>query len=208
MRLLAALALAAAAVPVTGAAATTTPTTGPDGVKCGLGPVPNPTAEANTQTGVLSGGPVFISDPDTGLASGTLTCTVQVGNNTVHWGADAPGGKASVSGTGIGVLPSSVISYTAAPVDDVHLCTQFTYTGGPTFYWDGTRRVWTSDANAPCRRAVRVAATTDAVDAALDGLVCPVLTTVPVVANTLRNVWGCDRGMPGELDGPLVVPDM
>jgi hypothetical protein len=210
MRVLAVLALAVSTLPaVAGTAAAETPTNGPNGATCGLASVLNVNAvDPDTQTGVIWAGPLLVTDPATGVASGTVRCTVQTGNNYTHAGFDAPGTRTSASGTGVATLEPTIVSYTAHPAQDVWLCTEFTYDGGPTFYWDGLSDTWSSSPLVYCSDATTpVGTSTDDVDDLVDGVVCPVLGVLPL-AQTLKDLWGCERGaVPAGFYGYVVRPD-
>jgi hypothetical protein len=136
---------------------------GPVGAKCTLTAAANARAQAHAWIGLLGGGPLLVvSGSATATASGTLTCTVQVGSNSVHASADAPGGKVSASGTGAVVLPHSVVSFTATVDQAVYVCSHFTYTGGATVYWHADNDDdpstdtghWSSDINSECALSI------------------------------------------------------
>jgi hypothetical protein len=176
---------------------------GPGGPRCSLAATINPNAAANTQTGTISG-TVYAFNEANIPQSGTLTCTVQVGLNTTHASADAPGGKVSASGSGAVTIPPSLVSYTARPYDDVWLCAQFTYTGGGTVYWhndnddDPTTETghWTADANSACQLGVRVNKPDEPpfvreVIEVVEGPLCRVLKLVLPPDGDVARVWDC-----------------
>jgi hypothetical protein len=107
-----------------------------------LAAVADPTAAPGSQSGLLSGGPVLLTEqttnpdlPGTTPESGTLTCRVQVNQGT-HTGSGP-----LVQGHGTGVLTAgpATINYTASETDVVFLCAEFTDdSDGVTYYWDDT----------------------------------------------------------------------
>ena len=78
-------------------------------------------------TSVVGGGPL--------AGTGTLTCSLQYGDR--HSAPDIF--TATATGTDVVVVPPHRTAYDA--INDVHLCTAFTPTGGETLYltrrWDG-----------------------------------------------------------------------
>ncbi len=187
----------------TGTAVAGPPTTGPDGFLCGFTSVTNPNAEANTQTGEIDGGPLIVTDAAGNPTGGTLTCTIQVGANNLHSSPDAPGGKVSAHGDGVVVIPPSVVSYTAAPEQNVYLCTQFTYDNGRTVYWhadnddDPTTDTghWTEDPNKECGLAISASTPSDGpihdLEILIDGIICPELKKLLPPDGDIANVWDC-----------------
>ncbi len=180
---------------------------GPTGFLCGFSSITNPNAEANTQTGEIDGGPLVVTTGEgatTAPASGTLTCTIQVGANSTHAGADAPGGKVSANGTGVVVIPPSVVSYTAAPEQAVYLCSQFTYTGGGTVYFHADNDDdpstdtghWSADANSECGLAISASTPEEPgpvneLELLIDSLICPTLKTLLPPDGDVAGVWDC-----------------
>ena len=144
-------------------------TTGPFGNLCGFTSVTDPGTEGgDVQTGELNAGPLFAID-DAAVPpapqSGTVHCTIQVGGGT-H---DAPdnGAAASASGTGVIVLPPTLVSYNSPANVPVYLCTSFTYANGPgteddvTIYWADSNDPtveghWTTNASRSCGLATSV----------------------------------------------------
>ena len=203
-RSLAVLALVVGTVaPATPARAT--PVTGPDGFRCGLVTVglpgigttpPGPPAHSP----VRFGGPLVVTDPAVGLTSGRLYCSVELGAPASHGRYT----RARVSsGFGVVVLDPIVEEWFAepSPAEQVFLCSEFVYTTGERFYWDGSAAEWSTSSAVDCERATRIGAGAGAVSEPLDPVVCPILAQVPVVPQSLQNLWGCAR----DGDGPLVA---
>jgi hypothetical protein len=170
-------------------------TTGPSGLLCGFSSVTDPGTEGgDVQTGELDAGPLLaIDDAATPPAAqtGTVKCTIQVGGGT-H---DAPdnGASASASGTGVIVLPATLVSYNSPANVPVYLCTQFTYSNGTTVYWADSNDPtvdghWDTSATVACGLATE-AGTEDAdpVGELLDSVLCPVLS---ILGSTLPDVPG------------------
>jgi hypothetical protein len=165
-------------------AAHATPVTGSDGVRCGLIGVLDPTAEPGNYVGVVDAGPLFVTDPDTGVAGGTVRCTVQVA--PLH----SDGGLyQEMTGTGVVEMPPKLLPYQRGS-QPIYICTRFTYSTGQTFYWSNG---WTTNAATPCDVASTI--NTPQAESLLDAIVCPILAAVPVVGNTLQNLWGCSRNV-------------
>jgi hypothetical protein len=123
------------------------------GQLCDLQATDDPTAEAGTSTGELTGGPILLLDQEAAPETGTLTCRVQVGV------ADHTGTGPSVSGHGTGLLTAgpSTVTYSGGGV--VYVCGEFTDdSDGLTYYWDGVNEDWSTDSTVTClRRLVCVA---------------------------------------------------
>lgn len=136
---------------------------GPAGSPCRLYPVP-PQDDADVYAGVLFGGPY--------AASGTLTCTVQVGA-PAHSGADAE--VRSATGTGAVLVPPSEVAppWTGEPM---YVCTRFTPAAGPAVYW--SNNAWTDDPAAPCDPYRDSLDTSGGVGQELDIAVCPALVAL------------------------------
>jgi hypothetical protein len=176
---------------------------GPTGFVCGYSSLTNPNAEAHTQTAVVDGGAVVVVDEANNPQSGTLTCTIQVGANSTHAGADAPGGKVSSSGTGVVVIPPTVVSYTATPEQAVYVCTQFTYTGGGTVYYDadgddGSTDAghWSADADSACgpfnvSPAPGEPGPVEDLVLLIDAIACPVLKELLPPDGDVAGIWEC-----------------
>ena len=202
-RALTVLALAAAAVVVpAGAASAQTPVTGPDGLKCGMVTANDPLSP-DIQTGFVFGGPVVATEPN-GLTAGQLTCTVQVGPQLIaeqHLFTKNDTARVTSGGNVVVARPTPV------SFDDdglVYLCTEFTYSTGETFYWDAVAKAWSTSNEVPCKAATRHDTGTDSSPTdLLRSLICPVVSTVPVVATTLRNLLGCN--LPPASDETLVA---
>jgi hypothetical protein len=118
--------------------------TGPWGMLCGLVSTNDPTGLTDDrQTGEVNAGPLY-------LGSGSVTCTVQVGD--AHYtGANAA--TASAAGTGAVVLPPTPVSY--AGDGTVFVCTQVTVDGDTSAqFLDDATGAWSRDpATARCSAA-------------------------------------------------------
>jgi hypothetical protein len=179
-RHVAALALALTAVVPAGAAHAGPPVDGPIGALCGFVSVTDPgNLGGNVQTGAIFGGPVLAVDSGLGIQSGTLKCTIQIGGS-LHSSPDN-GASASANGTGVVVLPPTLVSFIAPANISVYYCTQFTYTGGYTIYWHASDDPlvdghWTSDPNKACSLATEFGTSdTDPIVGAVIDIVCPPL---------------------------------
>lgn len=182
------------------AAVVTLAAIGPAGAAQAEGPEGAPCAmvfrerDAVTEV-VLAGGPV--------AATGTLTCTVQLGSG-VHSGADTV--SASATGVGVVVLQPTGVWYPPT-TQRAYLCTQFTPALGAPLYWTPTSDglgEWSTDPGGPCGGvgAFAVQAVEDLVqivvdiyhdlcsvdlcipppwwsDRVLDPTVCPILSSFP-----------------------------
>jgi hypothetical protein len=115
------------------------------GVLCQAVATDDPTAEPNTQTGVLSGGPLVLAGSG-GLQSGTLTCRVQV-NVSNHTGVGP-----QVQGHGTGVVTAGPTQFSYVDVTNlVYLCAEFTDDrDGTTYYWDDTNGAWATSPFVDC----------------------------------------------------------
>lgn len=153
MRRLAFLALLTAGL-LPGAARADAPALG--GLLCGFASGPDLTGPQYAQTGVMQAGPLGFEDP--GIS---VTCTLQVGAaNSTHRGSDAVVLSGPVAPY-VAVLPPSPIGYSAAPDDNVYLCTTVTDSTGGTLYWDDANDpfgggVWSYSVDASCRLAIQL----------------------------------------------------
>jgi hypothetical protein len=145
--------IAAAALTVTPAtriAQATTSDPGP-GVLCDMTSTTDPNTEGGTtQFGEIHAGPLMLVDDSGAPGSGTLACTVQVGEST-HVGTDQAG--AAAHGTGVVVLAPSIISYESPTGVAVYVCTSYIDDDGVTvLYWNSNGGFWTTSPNAACRQ--------------------------------------------------------
>lgn len=108
---------------------------------------PYPEAPENTRTGIVSAGPIVAADQGNlngNPVRGTVTCTMRAGSSTV---------PAAASGTGVILLPPTLLSFTALPSTPVYVCTKLDLVasggGTATYYWDA-QDGWTTDAAADC----------------------------------------------------------
>jgi hypothetical protein len=164
------------------------------GLICQFASVKDPTAEAGTQSGQLSGGPlVLVKDDLSGPGTGTLTCRVQI--NTL----DHTGSGPSVSGHATGLVSAgpAVINYVAADADNVYLCGEFTDDAdGTTYYWDDDNSEWSTSASVPCGLAEGSGDPTP-IDILIDSIVCPIFAIVfppegdIVLPEPIGAVWDC-----------------
>jgi hypothetical protein len=134
-----------------------TPSTGSAPV-CGMSSNGTPNAEGGThQVGEVDGQLLTLLDGVAGL-SGTLVCTIQVGEAT-HAGTDVAG--ASAYGIGVITLAPSVISYDVPASVPVFLCTSYVDDDGTVLYWDDSNDPaidgsWSPSPDAGCTRAAVV----------------------------------------------------
>jgi hypothetical protein len=186
-----------------------------DGLICQFASVEDPTAEAGSQSGQVSGGPVLLTEQDgTTPESGTLICRVQVNQGT-HAGSGP-----DVRGHGTGVLTAGpgVINYTASVTDTVWLCSEFIDdSDGATYYYDDNTGDWSTDINVSC--GIAVGGTGDPSDDPINLIPCPTFAQLPSpVAEALQAAWGdCAASGPqsviavagiGSTTGVLVVPPL
>jgi len=143
----------------------------------------SPEAPANSQTGVLYGGPI--------AQNGTLTCTIKVNVGT-HNGAYVNGASRSATGTnGTTILNPGVVSYVSPTGEPVYLCDQFN-DGTTTWYWDGDLNAWTTNAAAPCELAISAGTDDPIFDPindlieSLDPTLCEVIKLIPSVPPVLE----------------------
>jgi hypothetical protein len=136
---------------------------GPSGLLCGFTSTTDPGTEGgDVQTGEIDAGPLLAVDDTTTPPtpqSGTVHCTIQVGGST-HAAPDN-GASASASGTGVIVLPATLVSYNSPANVPVYLCTSFTFQGGATIYFNDPNDPtvdgdWTDDPNSNCGLATEV----------------------------------------------------
>jgi hypothetical protein len=159
------------------------------GFLCAFASVSDPSAVGSTQVGELSGGPLVLVDGSGSVGgSGTLVCTIQVGEGT-HAGTDAA--TAAGFGTGVVTVAPSLVSY-EAPTDAVYLCTRFV-DGETVLYWNDSNNPtvsgsWTTDPNASCGLSLEAGANNSTTS---DASMCPVLLTIDSNLGTqLAGTWG------------------
>jgi hypothetical protein len=117
------LALAPAAAP----AAAGPPADGPSGFLCQMGAhLTDPTSPDGSPVVEVDAGPLVLVD-DT-VRAGTVYCDLYVGS------LGTPYATFAASGTGVVVLPPTLVSYEAEPGTWISLCTRFAYAGGPMLY--------------------------------------------------------------------------
>jgi hypothetical protein len=144
----AALAVAAGAVPLTAAHAATGDTYAAVVIE-GSKPTPNvlcataltsdPTAEMGTVTGVLSGGPVRVS------GGTTLTCRLQDGVS------DHTGHGPEINGHGSTVVTAGPSGANIVTSGSIYLCvTVNDEATSVTSYWDASTSSWSTSATAKC----------------------------------------------------------
>lgn len=121
------------------------------GLICAFATVIDPTAERDTQTGVLSGGPLALTDSTTNApGSGTLVCRVQV-NQADHLGS---GPTATGHGTGVVTAGPQAITITVDINDQAYLCSEFIDdSDNTTYYWDSVNALWSLSPLVSCGEA-------------------------------------------------------
>jgi hypothetical protein len=144
------LALTALAAALLAGPAAAEPSLGePYGSRCGWSSVTDPRSDGDTQVAELDA-ELVVLDAAGRPASGTLTCTLQVGYPR-H--ADPDAASASAAGTGVVALAATV-TYQSPYGMPVYWCTQFAYDGGPTLYWareyDDADSHWSTDPATSC----------------------------------------------------------
>jgi hypothetical protein len=154
------IAAAAALVSATGGVSFGTTSDPGPGELCAFASMADPNTEGGgTQVGEVSGGPLALIDDSGAPGSGTLVCTVQVGEST-HAGTDQAG--ASAHGTGVVVLLPSLVAYEAPTGTSIYLCTSYIDDdSGQTLYWNDSNDPtvegsWSTDANASCGLVIDV----------------------------------------------------
>jgi hypothetical protein len=180
------------------------------GLICQFSSNTDPTAEAGTQTGQISGGPLVVQDSTTLLpGSGTLFCWVQVNSDTPAGPPGSPG--TSGHGTGVVVAPEQQITYTTATVtDNVYLCSAFTDdSSSTTYYWQDATSEWTTDPGH-CSLAISAGPpdpgpldpvfqliddtfnTLDEFEKAnIDPVICPILKQLLPPEGDIPLIWDC-----------------
>jgi hypothetical protein len=118
----------------------------PVGLLCGYITTAYPPARLR-EAGAVQAGPLVVDD-----ATGSITCTIQVGAPT-HDGPDA----AVVTGpvTNGVLLAAGTVDYVLPPDTSVFVCTRLDLAGGPALYWDVGDPVndgsWSTDPAVPCQ---------------------------------------------------------
>jgi hypothetical protein len=210
MKVLAALALAAAALasPVTTGAAHAAPN--PTGTLCGFAAVTDPQIPGS-YTGVIFGGPLAFPD-DASLTvayTGTLVCTVQVGTNDTHVETDsAPvyGNEGRVSAA------AGTATYDAGRDEPQYICSRVDFDGRPSLYWDDWAHDWSTSASVSCALAISAESPDLSPFATvLDPIVCPILALVlppegDLVLPVLGKVWDCPPYDESGGVGPALSP--
>ena len=122
---------------------------------CHVASVVDPTAEADTQVGVLVGAALFPVGVSPRL--GMLTCSMEINGNGTHTDASFPSitGPTSLLALVAGRAP---ISYHAAATDTYHLCSRIDFPNGGVspYYWDSNKDEWSPDPTVPCARVVNL----------------------------------------------------
>jgi hypothetical protein len=131
------------------------------GTPCGFSAMDDPTGDTSAsgqEVGEVNGGPYAVADAPGDLtgnpASATLTCTLQVGGTGAYTDPDAA--YATVSGTGVVVLPPALVTYTGNSSWIVYVCTRLAVTDvhgdAVTYYYDAPSRAYVTDpAAARCQ---------------------------------------------------------
>jgi hypothetical protein len=107
----------------------------------------------------LTGGPMLLEDDSGAPGSGTLVCTVQVGEST-HVGTDIA--AASAHGTGHVYVPPTEVSFDQPRGVTVYVCTAYVDDDGVTwlYYNDSNDPTiegsWSTDSNAACRLTIEL----------------------------------------------------
>ena len=106
--------------------------------------------EDGTATAEMDAGPMVLLDfmIAGNPASGSVTCTLQVGGAT-HADADEVA-LTSPTTTGVAVLRPTTFTFAHDPADVLFVCTSVLAEGYGPRYWDPEERVWTADAGASC----------------------------------------------------------
>ena len=116
---------------------------GAQGLTCGLAVTSDPTAIPPAEIGVMTGGPALFSP----AGADVVVCSVHVNNGT-HAGVVAVS-AAAASGTGVVVLPPTLVTYVAAVTDTVYVCTEWHH-NGVVRYYDDVLKIFVPLATAPC----------------------------------------------------------
>jgi hypothetical protein len=164
------------------------------GVPCGFTVL---TADGNSLRAEVDGGPVVVTGAGTAVPV-ELVCTIQVGA-PAHAGPDAVAVRAS--GPGAAIVPPTLVTFEAAPEQDVILCTEVrvtTSSGVRALYWDDFAEEWSDSPDVGC---TDLAPDYDGDPVQpylelLDTVVCPVLAIVfppegDVTGPVLGKVWDC-----------------
>jgi hypothetical protein len=163
IRTIAALAVAAATLPLSGTAAhadntgdtwSASITSNSDparGHVCAFENTADITAEAGTTFGQIRAGLVVL----TGGIGATLTCQIQVDQSTPN----GSGPALTVHGVGV-ILPSAAVeNFVTGQTNPVYLCALLTDDlTGTTRYWDADHSTWSTSATVHCQLATHVSA--------------------------------------------------
>lgn len=106
----------------------------------------NGEAQDGIVTGLMLG---FISQ------NGTLTCTIKPGASTHSAPDSVYGTRSEATGTNGVTVIADIRTYLALDGMSAYLCDKFRDATGTTYYWDGARDRWTTDANAECEQMIR-----------------------------------------------------
>jgi hypothetical protein len=164
---------------------------------CGFMALTDPTAaDPDTQLAEIDGGPMLLGGP-TGLPfSGTLVCTIQVGGGLP---GDPDTASASAHGTGVVVVPPTVVRYDAPIASYVYFCTEFVGDDGSHFYLVDTNDpnrpdYWSTDPATPCEDLVETGGNDvpPEVWELLNALACPVLLAIDARLGTELAVFWQD----------------
>jgi hypothetical protein len=132
--------------------------TGPEGLVCGFVTFFEFDGRPSHRHLVeMDGGPIMPTDAAGLPAGGTLTCTLQVAAER-HSGPDTV--VVSAHGFGVVTVTPRLRTFEAAPNLPWSLCTQFTYDGGRTVYfdqYDSVNSFWSDDPDASCGLAISAA---------------------------------------------------
>ena len=91
---------------------------------------------------VLWSHPVYV-----GIENAVVTCTVQLGADTTHAGADSVV-RSSASTQGVALLAPTTVTYDLAGY--FSYCSQVTYASGRAYYWNAETGGWSTDPTVPC----------------------------------------------------------
>ncbi|MDQ1711085.1 MAG: hypothetical protein QOE45_535 [Frankiaceae bacterium] len=179
------------------------------GLGCGYNSAPDWTGPPDTELAIINGGPFVVADlpradwpgtdptapgidPLANPVSATLTCTIRQGGYVTH--VSPVLAAASASGTGVVVVPPTLVHITGSPSSTWGICTALDVTDahGTTahLYWDTARAQFGTDPSAVCFERYES-------DEFLEGLVCPVLAEAfpprgdVVLPDPIGKVWDC-----------------
>ena len=179
-----------------------------DGVLCGFATVIDLSAEEGTQSGVLWGGPVLLTERN-GITpeTGTLLCRVQVVDSFTS-NHDGAGPYVDDDGPrGVFLAGPQIITIQRTGTQNVFLCAEFVDSGIP-YYWDSASQNWSTSSNVPCDLSI----TGDGgdgprdIEVLIDSIVCPLVALLLPPEGDIPGIWDCPPYGNRRGGSPLIGP--